>query len=238
MPLMGATGSIGALATYVVASRYLDAGVSLAHIASVGLRPGMCALAEHPAGMRRAVRRYLGLAAAVGTAAAVLGWLAAGPLVTVPFGPRWPDAVGPVRVIALSALPILLIFVSLAVLVGSIAGTVVGMLVSLLLLRWHPNALSPLIGTFVGASVVAAIFVSGLRDLLAGAARYPAWHVVVTTAVGPPPSCPPHLAIRRRHDRNRREARKRKPHPPRRADRGRSRPRAAISGMCASGVYI
>ena len=183
MLLVGATGSIAALAAYVVASRYLDAGISLAHITSVGLRPGMCALADDPPGLRRAVRRYLWLATVIGTVVGVVGWVAAGPLVSIPFGPRWHDAVGPVQVIALSALPILLTYVSLAALVarhqtrlvgiGGTAGTAAGVLVSLLLMRGHPGAISPIIGTAFGATVVAAVFLTGLRDLLGPSGPHP-----------------------------------------------------------------
>lgn len=187
MVLVGATGTISALAAYVVASRYLDAGVSLAYITSVGLRPGMCALAEHPMELRRAVRRYICLATVIGTVVAVVGWLAAGPLVSIPFGPRWHDADGPLRVIALSALPILLAYVALAALVarhqtrlvaiGSTSGTATGIVVSLVLMRWHPGAISPIIGTAVGATVVAALFLTGLRDLFGPDTPRPARNV-------------------------------------------------------------
>jgi O-antigen/teichoic acid export membrane protein len=181
MVVMGAAGSIGALASYVVASRYLDAGVTLAHTAAFGLRPGLSALAGDQAGMRRAVRRYLGLAAVLGMVVALVGLFAAGPLVMIPFGQRWVGAVAAVRVIAVSALPILLTFVALAALVarrqmrliavGSIAGTVTGVAVSLALVWWYPDALSAVIGTTVGAAVLAAIFLSGLRDLLSTSNR-------------------------------------------------------------------
>jgi O-antigen/teichoic acid export membrane protein len=176
MVVVGAAGSIGALASYVVATRYLDAGVTLAHTASFGLRPGMSALASDQVGFRRAVRRYLGLAAALGTLVALVGVLAAGPLVVIPFGQRWADAVPAVRVIAVSALPILLAFVALSALIarhqmrlvtaGSAAGTLTAITVSLALIRWRPDALSPVIGTAAGATVLAAVFLSGLRDLL------------------------------------------------------------------------
>ncbi|MGH3827912.1 MAG: oligosaccharide flippase family protein [Pseudonocardiaceae bacterium] len=70
MVVMGAAGSIGALATYVVASRFLDAGVTLAQTTGFGLGPGMSALADDQTGLRRAVQRYLGLAAMLGTVVA------------------------------------------------------------------------------------------------------------------------------------------------------------------------
>ena len=53
-------------------------------------------MATDPPAMRAALRRYLGLAAASGGAVAVVGALAAGPLVTLPFGPRWVDAIEPI----------------------------------------------------------------------------------------------------------------------------------------------
>jgi O-antigen/teichoic acid export membrane protein len=176
MVVMGAVGSIGGLATYVVASRYLDVGVTLAHTASFGLRPGLSALAGDPAAMRSAVRRYLGLAGGLGLLVAVLGGFAAGPLVSVPFGPRWNDAVPAVRVIAVSGLPIMVSFVALAVLVarrqmrlvafGAGTGASIGLAVSLVLVSGHPDALSAVIGTAVGVTVLAAVFLGGLRDLL------------------------------------------------------------------------
>ena len=45
----------------------------------------------------RNARHYLGLAALAGAVIAVVGWLVAGPLTTVPFGERWTDAVPAVR---------------------------------------------------------------------------------------------------------------------------------------------
>ncbi|HTK67082.1 MAG TPA: oligosaccharide flippase family protein [Pseudonocardia sp.] len=177
MVVVGATGGTAAVATYVVASRYLDAGVTLASTAGFGLRPGLSALVTDPVAFRRAVRRYLGLAASVGALVAVVGALAAGPLVTVPFGPRWSDAVGPVRGLALAAPAVLVTFVGLAALVarartrwvlfGAVAGTGTGAGVSVLLVGGDPTALSPVLGTGAGASVVALMYLIGLRDLLA-----------------------------------------------------------------------
>jgi O-antigen/teichoic acid export membrane protein len=176
--VIGGLGNIGALATYVVASRFLDAGVTLAHTAGFGLVPGMSALAGQPAALRRATLRYLGLAAVVGAVVALVGLVAAGPLTTVPFGARWADAVPSVRVIAVTALPILVAFVAWPTLlarrqlrtvtVGCVAGAAVGVVVSLLLVARRPEALSPVIGTAAGATVLAVILLIGLRDLLTG----------------------------------------------------------------------
>lgn len=175
--VIGAAGSIGALATYVVASRFLDAGVTLAHTAGFGLVPGMSALAGEPAALRRATLRYLGVAAVAGAVVALVGLVAAGPLTTIPFGARWADAVPAVRMIAVSALPILVAFVAWPTLLarqqlrtvtaGCVAGTAVGVAVSLVLVAWRPDPLSPVIGTAAGAVVLAAVFLAGLRDLLA-----------------------------------------------------------------------
>ena len=176
MIIMGAAGSISALATYVVASRYLDAGITLAHTAAFGLRPGLSALAADPTAMRTAVRRYLTLATALGTAVALIGGLAANSLVSIPFGHRWDAATNAVRIIAISGLPILLSFIALAALVarhqmrliaiGSSIATLIGVVVSLTLVWWRPDPLSPVIGTAAGVTALAMIFLSGLRDLL------------------------------------------------------------------------
>lgn len=173
--VIGAVGSIGALATYVVASRFLDAGVTLAHTAGFGLGPGMTALADDEIALRQAVQRYLGLAAALGTIIALVGVVLADPLVVILFGQRWVGAVPATRLIAVCALPILLTFVASPALLarhqvrlvaeGSIAGTVTGITVSLVLVSWHPEALSAVIGTAAGVTVVASVFLSGLRDL-------------------------------------------------------------------------
>jgi O-antigen/teichoic acid export membrane protein len=174
--VIGAAGTIGALATYVVASRFLDAGVTIAHTAGFGLVPGMSALAGDPPAFRRAARRYLGLAALLGVVIALVGLVAAGPMTIIPFGERWADAVPAVRLIALSGLPILVSFVAWPCLlarqqvrlvaVACLSATAVGLALSIALVAWRPDALSAVIGTAVGATVLAAVLLTGLRDLL------------------------------------------------------------------------
>ena len=174
--VVATTGTVGALATYVVATRFLDAGVTVAHTAGFGLVPGMSALANHPTEFRAAARKYIGLAALAGTGVAVIGVLAAGPLTTIPFGEDWVDAVPLVRLIALSALPILVAFVAWPFLlvrhqvkwlaVGALIATAAALGVSLAIAARRPDAVAPAIGTAVGATILALIFVVGLRDLL------------------------------------------------------------------------
>lgn len=174
--VVGAVGTIGALAAYVVASRFLDAGVTIAHTAGFGLVPGMSALAADPPAFRREARRYLGLAALVGTVVAVVGVLAARPITVVLFGERWAEAVPAVQVIALTGLPMLLSYVCWTLLLargrvrmlaaGSAAGAGVGVAVSTALVALRPEALSAVIGTAAGATVLAAVLLTALRDLL------------------------------------------------------------------------
>lgn len=176
--VMGALGTTGALAAYVVASRFLDAGVTIAHTAGFGLMPGASALANDTAAFRRAARRYLGLAAAAGVAVAAVGVLAARPLTVVLFGERWAEVVPAVRGIALAALPILLVFVAWpfvmarlqvrGLAVASVVGTVLGLVTGIALVARDPDPLSAVWGTLVGASVTAAMLLFGLRDVLAG----------------------------------------------------------------------
>jgi O-antigen/teichoic acid export membrane protein len=176
MVVVGALGTIGALAVYVVASRFLDAGVTVAHTAGFGLVPGMSALAAEPAAFRREARRYLGLAGAVGLVVAVVGALAAGPATIVPFGARWAEAVPAVRLIALCALPMLLGYVAWTLLLargrvralatGSVAGALAGLAVSAVLVTARPDATSPVIGTLVGSCVLTAVLLGNLRDVL------------------------------------------------------------------------
>ena len=93
----------------------------------------------------------------------------------VPFGERWAEVVPAVRVDRDSALPILLVFVAWATLlarhqvrplaVGSVPGTVLGLVTSIVLVARRPEPLSAVIGTGVGATV-AVVLLFGLRDVL------------------------------------------------------------------------
>jgi O-antigen/teichoic acid export membrane protein len=178
--VIGAIGTTGALAAYVVASRFLDAGVTIAHTAGFGLMPGASALATDRAAFRRAARRFLGLATLVGVLVGVVGALVARPITVVPFGERWADVVPAVRWIAISALPILLVFVAWSLLLargqvrtlafGSTGGTVVGMATSIVLVAHDPQPLAAVLGTLVGATVTAVVLLVGLRDVLVGPA--------------------------------------------------------------------
>jgi O-antigen/teichoic acid export membrane protein len=174
--VVGAAGSLSALATYVVATRFFDAGVTVAHTAGFGLGPGLSALADDPAAFRHAARKYLGLVTLLGAIVAVVGALAAGPLTTIPFGERWHEAVPAVRVIAVSGLPILVSYVCMSLLsarrqvrwlsLAAVIGSLVGVGTTILLTIRHPEAISGAIGTTVGATVLAALLLFGLRDLL------------------------------------------------------------------------
>lgn len=174
--VIGAFGTLGTLAVYVVASRFLDAGVTVAHTTGFGLVPGMSALAADPTAFRREARRYLGIAAGVGVLVAVVGSLGAGPLTTIPFGARWAAAVPAVRLIAILAVPMLLDYVSWTLLlarghvrrlaVGSVAGTIAGLTCSAVLVSRHADASAAVLGTIVGASVLCVVLLWSLRDLL------------------------------------------------------------------------
>jgi O-antigen/teichoic acid export membrane protein len=181
--VIGGVGSIGALATYVVATRFFDAGVTVAHTAGFGLGPGMSALAADPAAFRRDGRKYLGLVTLLGVVVAVVGVLVAGPITTIPFGDRWASAVPAVRMVAVSGLPILLSYVALALLaarrqmawlcLSAVAGSLVGVGVTVLLTLSRPDAFSAVLGTTLGASVMALLLLAGLRDLFLPARSAP-----------------------------------------------------------------
>jgi O-antigen/teichoic acid export membrane protein len=172
----GGLGSIGLLATYVVATRFLDAGVTVAHTAGFGLLPGLSALAADRPAFRASALHYLRLTALGGLAIAVLGVLLAGPATTIPFGEQWADAVPAVRWVAVSALPILLAYVMFTVLLArgqvrtlglsTVAGAITGTVSSVLLMRASPDPVDGVIGTLVGATVTVAVMAFALRDLL------------------------------------------------------------------------
>lgn len=174
--VVAGTGSTAALAVYVVASRYLDAGVTVAHTVGFGLLPGMSALATDPAALRRTARRYLVLAAALGGVVAVVGVALAPWLVTVPFGAQWEAAVTPVRWIAVTAAPILVSFVLFPVMVArgqvrvlafaGLAALVVGVPVGLGLFAPASDPSGSIIGTGAGAVVLAGVLLWGARDLV------------------------------------------------------------------------
>ena len=175
MLVVGALGSIGTLATYVVATRFFDAGVTVAHTVGFGLGPGMAALAADPAAFRRAARRYLGLITGLGVLVALAGALLAGPITTLPFGATWGVAVPAVRVVALSGLPVLLSYVSFTLLMArrqvrwlafsTVAATLVALGTTAALVLARPTALSGMVGTAIGATTLAVLLLTGLRDM-------------------------------------------------------------------------
>lgn len=174
--VLGGMGSVGALATYVVATRFLDAGGIVAHTVGFGLGPGLATLAADPPAFRATARRYLAAVGLLGVAVAVIGVLVAGPITTIPFGERWVTAVPAVRMAAVTALPVLLLYVCFTVLmarnqvrwmaISTLGGTVVGVTTTIALVAARPTALSGVIGTTAGATALTLLLLWGLRDLL------------------------------------------------------------------------
>jgi len=169
-------GSVSVLATFVVASRFFDAGVTVAHTVGFGLGPGLSALADDTVAFRRAARRYLAAFTALGVGVTALGLLLAGPLTTIPFGNRWEVAVPAVRMSAAASLPILLGYVAMSLLMArgqvrwmalsTVTAAVVGVIASVTLMAHDPSALSGVLGTTVGATTMAVLLLIGVRDLL------------------------------------------------------------------------
>jgi O-antigen/teichoic acid export membrane protein len=174
--VVGGMGSVSVLATFVVASRFFDAGVTVAHTVGFGLGPGLSALADDPVAFRRAGRKYLAAFTALGVVVTVLGLFLAGPLTTIPFGDRWSVAVPAVQVSAAASLPILLTYVAISLLMArgqarwmalsTVAAAVVGVLSGIALMASDPSAVSGVLGTTVGATTLAVLLLIGLRDLL------------------------------------------------------------------------
>jgi O-antigen/teichoic acid export membrane protein len=166
--LVSGMASTRDLADYVVATRLLDASVTLAHTLGIGLFPGIAALAaEAPGAARAHARRYLVAVLGLSVPVAALGVLLAGPVTTGVFGGQWQSAVPAVRVLAaitpLILLGYLLWFVLLAegqerwLCVGALAaaGTSVG--VTAVLLAVEPGAAAGAWGTGAGALVLAVV---------------------------------------------------------------------------------
>ncbi|MFP5021577.1 lipopolysaccharide biosynthesis protein [Pseudonocardia phyllosphaerae] len=176
--VVGATAPVAALAAYVVASRFLDAGVTVAHTAGFGLVPGMSGLAagDDRAAFRREARRLVLGAAGVGVVVGVAGVALAGPLTTGLFGDRWAGAVDAVRMIAVIALPMLVAYVCWTLLlalgrvrrIAAVAGaaSATGVVTSLLWTLADPSPFGAVAGTAAGAVVLAAGFLTGVRDQL------------------------------------------------------------------------
>lgn len=174
--VIGAAGSMTVLAVYVVATRFFDAGVTVAHTVGFGLGPGMSALADDPSAFRHAARKYLWQITALGVGVGVAGVFLAGPLTTIPFGAHWEVAVPAVRMVAVAAPLILVIYLCFAVLMARrqvrwlssscIAGLVAGLTATILLMWRRPEAVSGVTGMVIGATVLVILLLIGLRDLL------------------------------------------------------------------------
>jgi O-antigen/teichoic acid export membrane protein len=144
----------------------------------------MSALAADPVAFRQAARKYLGMITALGIAVAVVGVLVAGPITTIPFGARWAVAVPAVRMVAVAGIPILLTHFCFTLLMArgqvrwlslsAVTGSVVGLATTILLTVRSPEAMSGVIGTAVGAGVLALLLLVGLRDLVLPARALPA----------------------------------------------------------------
>lgn len=166
--LVSGMASTRALADYVVATRLLDASVTLAHTLGIGLFPGVAALAaEAPGAARAHVRRYLFAVLGLSVPLAVLGVVLADPVTTLVFGSQWESAVPAVRVLAattpLILLGYLLWFVLLAegqerwLFAGALAAAATSMGATAVLLVVDPGAAAGAWGTGAGALVLAVV---------------------------------------------------------------------------------
>ncbi len=166
--LVSGMASTRALADYVVATRLLDASVTLAHTLGIGLFPGIAALAaEAPEAVRAHVRRYLFAVLGLSVPLAVLGVVLADPVTTLVFGSQWESAVPAVRVLAattpLILLGYLLWFVLLAegqerwLFAGALAAAATSMGATAVLLVVDPGAAAGAWGTGAGALVLAVV---------------------------------------------------------------------------------
>jgi O-antigen/teichoic acid export membrane protein len=166
--LVSGLASTRALADYVVATRLLDAGVTLAHTLGIGLFPGIAALAaEAPGAARAHVRRYLVGVLGLSIPLAVLGVVLADPVTTLVFGSQWQSAVPAVRVLA-AATPLILLgyllwFALLAegqerwLCAAAVAAAVTSVAATAVLLAVHPGAAAGAWGTGAGALVLAVV---------------------------------------------------------------------------------
>lgn len=176
MVVVGATGTVQAVATYVVASRFLDAGLTVASTVGFGLLPGAAALHGDRDGFRALSRRWLGIAALAGAAATTLGVLIAEPAVTVPFGDRWAESVPAVQVFALGALPVMVGYIAWFLLlaafeqrwlaIGACLATVAGVATTVGARGSLAETVAPAVGTTVGAAVLCVVLVGRLAVVL------------------------------------------------------------------------
>ncbi len=169
--LVGALAPTRSLADYVVATRFLDATVTIAHTLGIGLFPAMAALASSaPREGRHQARRYLLAVVAVSIPLALLGVVLAGPVTTGLFGEQWQTAVPAVRLLAVTA-PLVLVadllwFSLLAerqerwLCVAAVVGSLTAISVTALLLIVSPSATSGVWGTFAGAVLLAGVLLA------------------------------------------------------------------------------
>jgi PST family polysaccharide transporter len=175
------------LADYVVATRLLDAAVTLAHTLGIGLFPGIAALvAQAPAAARAHLRRYLVTVLVLSVPLAVLGVGLAEPVTTSVFGGQWGPAVPAVRILA-AATPFILLgyllwFALLAegqerwLCAGASAAAATSVATTAALLVADPGAAAGAWGTGVGALVLTAVL--GTRYVVTRPARRPSEAVV------------------------------------------------------------
>ncbi|WP_409484485.1 lipopolysaccharide biosynthesis protein [Arsenicicoccus dermatophilus] len=110
--LTGSHATEAVAAAYIVATRFQDAGATLSSTVGFGLLPGFAAAYEESrAAFNSLVWRYLGRCVAVGLVAGGVGATFADPITLVAFGPRWAAAAPAVRVVALTAPAIMVVYV-------------------------------------------------------------------------------------------------------------------------------
>lgn len=176
MIFVGAVGTVPAVAAYVVASRFLDAGLTVATTVGFGLLPGAAALHQDQHAFRALALRWTGWAAVGGAVASVVGVLVADPLVPALFGDRWSDTVPVVQVFALSAVPVLVGYIAWFLLlaafeqrwlaVGAVLATVAGVGTTLVTNVSLSAAMASAVGTTTGATVLCLVLGGRLATVL------------------------------------------------------------------------
>jgi O-antigen/teichoic acid export membrane protein len=176
--LVGAFGSFAALASYVVASRFLDAGVTMASTIGFGLLPGASAASSDPVAFNHIARRYLSLVTVVGLVVAVLGFTLASPVTLTVFGNRWHDAIPAVRAISIAVAPIMIGYAAWFLLLAcdqqrwlAVSATVGVVVASAVTGFWMIVGSAPLAaagGTAAGAGVMMVLLLTRLARVLRG----------------------------------------------------------------------
>lgn len=162
--IAGAKLDVGTLAVFMVATRLLDAGVTICHIFGVGIMPGlsqMWALDRRDYG--RELRRFLVGATLMGLVVGAAGWFSARWLTLLIFGPRWGSATSTVQLIALTGAVMVPLYVVWFGLLAArrervlVLGTVPAVLVAIALsytatVLWD-TPWAPVLGSAVGAGI-------------------------------------------------------------------------------------